>query len=133
MQQVKWWCVVAALWGGCATAAVPAVCKDCVRAQSTVKGAAGEDPKVRLQWQRAVRGLHFEGDGLVAGAPVAEVAAPFVARAERGTLRLAVRADPGLAKAAASAQAKARAGALKNALIGAGLAASRVRVTVNLP
>ncbi len=122
------WCAALVLcWAGTVSAA-PMVCKDCVSALSTVKNAAGVDPKLRADWGRAVRGLHFEGEALVAGAPVAEVAAPFVG-SERGPLRLAVRADKGLSKAAAGTQAQARAAALRKALLAAGVPASRVKVS----
>lgn len=105
-----------------------ALCADCMRVDSSVKNAAGTNPKERARWAAELARLRFEGDGLTAGsaAAVRAVAAPFVGGSSR--LVLKVRADARLARAQAEAQARARAAALQQALVNAGVPADRVSV-----
>jgi hypothetical protein len=96
--------------------------RPCVSAQSVVS-AAGDEMRIALEQ------LEFAGDALTPQSrdAIATLATKW-AGASKGALKLSVAADAGLQGSAAKRQAGARAKALKQALVDAGLPAAKVSV-----
>ncbi|HET7796116.1 MAG TPA: hypothetical protein VFL64_22195 [Rhizobacter sp.] len=118
-------CVAASLglWGMNAAVAAGACGKHpCVSALSVVSAAGDE-------FRTALAKVEFAGDAL---APQSREAVATLARkwsSAKEPLKLRVAADANLQGAAAQRQAAARAAALKQALVDAGLPAAKVSIT----
>lgn len=119
--------VAALILTALAGAAFAAECgRPCAEATDSVVNAAGTDPKIR----QAIEALRFDGTRVASAskAEVKQLAAAW-ARVPAGVLTLTVHADAGLSGARAQGQASARAVALQQDLIAAGLPRARVKIS----
>lgn len=117
-------CLLAAALAGLAPTASWATCTpNCISSWSVVHAAGGEG------FEQAIAKIEFEGNALAAGseAAIGEVARLMKALGPKAVLKLRVSAD-GQSGAPARALVRARATALKQAFVKAGLPAHQLAV-----